>query len=120
MRAFLTVREAAFLLQRPEMAVRRMIDAGRLATVGDWQTADGRCRQRLSPESVRAQFPSDGSYELRRLAMGAILAGRLKAPAPASRWGAPASLEHVVDMLGAHTLRASKSPSQQLIEHYRQ
>ena len=120
MRAFLTVREAGFLLQRPEMAVRRMIDTGRLETVGDWQTADGRCRQRLSPESVRVQFPDDGSYELRRLAMGAILAGRLKPPAPASRWGAPAPHEHVVDMLGAHTLRSSRMPAQQLIEHFQQ
>jgi hypothetical protein len=99
MRTFLTVRETAFLLQRPEMAVRRMIDAGQLCCLGDWKTTDGRRRQRLSPDSVRERFPTDGSYQLRRLAIGAILAGRLKVPAPESRWGPPAPLELIADAL---------------------
>src|SRR5205814_932502 len=102
MRTFLTVREAAFLLQRPEMAVRRMVGAGELRCLGDWDTANGRRRRRLSPESVREHFPLDGSRELRRLAMGAILAGRITVPAPPGRWGAPAPLQDVVDLLGAH------------------
>lgn len=96
---FLTVREAAFLLQRPEMMVRRMVDSGQLRCLGDWQTTDGKRRRRLSPETVREHFPKDGSRELRRLAMGAMLAGRLTVPAPASRWGAPAPLQDVVDLL---------------------
>jgi hypothetical protein len=102
MRTFLTVREAAFLLQRSEMAVRRMIDAGQLRSLGDWETESGRQRRRLSPESVRQHFPNDGSRELRRLALGAILAGRLRVPAPAGRWGAPVLLHDVVDLLNAH------------------
>jgi hypothetical protein len=55
-----------------------MIERSELRSLGDWETADGR-RRRLSPDSVREHFPNDGSRELRRLAMGAILAGRLKA-----------------------------------------
>ena len=118
MRTFLTVREAAFLLQRPEMAVRRMVDSGELRCLGDWETADGRQRRRLSPESVGEHFPTDGSRELRRLAMGAILAGRLTVPPPAGRWGAPAPLRDVVDLLGAHAFHPRiESPVQQLIEH---
>lgn len=106
MRTFLTARETAFLLQRSEMVVRRMVDAGQLRCLGDWETATGRRRRRLSPESVREHFPDDGSRELRRLAMGAILAGRLNVPAPAGRWGAPAPLQDVVDLLGAHALQS--------------
>jgi len=111
MRTFLTVRETAFLLQRSEMIVRRMIVAGQLQCLGDWETVDGRRRQRLSPESVREHFPNDGSYELRRLAMGTILAGRLKVPAPAGRWGAPVPLNDVVDALCAHAFHSSITSS---------
>ncbi len=111
MRTFLTVREGAFLLQRPEMVVRRMVDAGELRSLGDWQMADGRRRRRLSPESVRKHFPKDDSRELRRLAMGAILAGRLTVPRPIGRWGAPAPLQDIVDLLGAHAFHSRiKSP----------
>jgi hypothetical protein len=99
-RTHLTVRETAFLLQASEMVVRRMIDAGELRCVGGWATADGRMRRRVSPKSVLEHFPSDGSHRLRRLTMGAILAGRFKVPPPESRWGPPAPLGVVVDMLG--------------------
>ena len=111
MRTFLTVREAAFLLQRTEMAVRRMVDAGQVRCLGDWETTGGRRRRCLSPESVRAHFPNDRSRELRRLAMGAILTGRLSAPAPATRWGAPASLQDVVAIRSAHVLHSPVSSS---------
>src|SRR5712692_8466902 len=112
MRTCLTVREAAFLLQRSEMAVRRMIDAEELRCLGDWETIDGRSRRRLSPDSVREHFPRDGSYQLRRLAMGAILAGRLQVPAPPGRWGAPAPLEFAVDRLCAHVFHSTtKAPA---------
>ena len=110
-RTFLTVREAAFLLQRPEMMVRRMIDSGQLRCLGDWQSTDGKRRRRLSPESVREHFPKDGSRELRRLAMGAMLAGRLTVPTPASRWGAPAPLQDVVDLLYAQSFQSPIRPS---------
>jgi len=93
MRTFLTVREAAFLLQRSEMAVRRMVDAGHLRCLGGWETASGKQRRRLSPESVRQHFPNAGSGDLRRLTLAAILAGRLSVPAPAHRWGAPMPLQ---------------------------
>lgn len=105
MRTFLTVREAAFLLQRPEMIVRRMVESGQLRCLGEWQMRDGRRRRRLSPESVREHFPKDGSRALRRLAMGAILAGRLRVPVPPGRWGAPVPLQDFVDLLGAHAFR---------------
>jgi len=117
-RTFLTVREAAFLLQRSEAVVRRMLGAGELRCFGEWETADGRQRRRLSPESVREHFPIDRSGELQRLAMGAILAGRLRVPAPAERWGAPAPLGGVVNPLAAHAFQSAINPySQQLIEH---
>jgi len=120
MRTFLTVREAAFLLQRSEMAVRRMVDGRQLHCLGDWETACGRRRRWLSPESVRQHFPNDGSRELRRLALGAILAGRLRVPAPAGRWGGPAPLQDVVDLLGAHAFHSgTKLNPQQLIEHFK-
>jgi hypothetical protein len=93
------VREAAFLLQVSEMKARRLIDAGQLHCLGDWKTKDGRSRRRLSPESVREHMPSDRSYELRRRAMGAILAGRLRVEAPKDRWGPPAPLSTAVDGL---------------------
>jgi len=120
MRTFLTVREAAFLLQRSEMAIRRMIDAGQLRSLGDWETESGRQRRRLSPESVRQHFPNDGSHEFRRLALGAILAGRLRVPPPAGRWGAPVPLQNVVDLLGAHAFHSGiKSPSATLDRTFR-
>jgi hypothetical protein len=98
-RTHLTVRETAFLVQASEMVVRRMIDADELRCVGGWQTVNGRARRYLSPESVRAHFPNDGSYQLRRLTMGAILAGRFKVPPPESRWGPPAPLSIIVEVL---------------------
>lgn len=87
------------LLQRPEMAVRRLVDGGRLARVGDRRTADGRRHCRINPSSVVELFPADGSERLRRLFMGAILAGRFVVPAPSSRWGAPMSLQAAAEML---------------------
>lgn len=99
MNSALTVRQASLLLQRPEMAVRRMIDDGRLRLVGDWETSDGRRRCRISPASVQEHFPTDGSERLRRLIMGAILAGRFAVPAPASRWGAPLSLDAAAEAI---------------------
>lgn len=78
----LTVREAAFLLQLTEMKVRRMIGCAAIRCVGGGRTADGRTRQWIDPESVRELFPDDGSYRLRRLVLGAILAGRFVVPAP--------------------------------------
>ena len=69
---------------------------------------------------VREHFPRDGSDELRRLAIGAILAGRLKVPAPEGRWGAPAPLQDVVHLLGAHAFHSRNRPhAQQLIEPFR-
>jgi hypothetical protein len=70
MRTFLTVRETAFLLQRSEMAVRRMIEANQLRCLGNWETVNGSSRRRLSPDSVSEPFPNDGSYQLRRLGDG--------------------------------------------------
>lgn len=118
MRGFLTVRETAFLLQKSEMVIRRMIDTSQLACLGEWETSDGRARRRISPESIREHFPDDGSYQLRRLAMGAILAGRFTVSAPANRWGPPAPLSIVVDVVSAAVWPAGGRPlSQQLIEH---
>jgi excisionase family DNA binding protein len=93
----LTVREAAFLLQLPEMKVRRMIECGAIRRVGDGRTADGRRRQWIDPESVRELFPDDGSYRLPRFVLGAILAGRFVVPAPPSRWASPWPLSVAVD-----------------------
>ena len=98
-RTFLTVREAAFLLQASEMTVRRRVASGALALAGQWATADGRQRCRVSPESLTANFPADGTYRLRRLLLGAILSGRLVVPTAASRWGTPASLETAAEAL---------------------
>lgn len=95
----LTVREVAFLLQLPEMKVRRMIERGAIRRVGDSRTADGRTRQWIDPESVRELFPNDGSYLLRRQLLGAILAGRFVVPAPRTRWAAPQPLSVAVDEL---------------------
>jgi len=92
-----------------EMKVRLMIDAGRLRCLGAWETTDGRQRRHISPESVRELFPDDGSYQLRRLAMGAILGGRLTVPVPAGRWGPPAPLSSVVDVLISTSGRGSLS-----------
>lgn len=114
----LTVREVGFLLQRSEMKVRGMIGRGLLTCVGQWQTADGRQRRRIDPESVKANFPHDGSYRLRRLAMGAILSGRFVVPAPLDRWGDPAPLTAVVDVLASGGAKAwVPSGLQQVIEH---
>jgi hypothetical protein len=76
-----------------------MVPAGRLRIVGEWTTSDGRQRCRIEPESVEAAFPSDGTRALRRLLLGAILAGRLRVPAPESRWGMPVSLEVAAEVL---------------------
>jgi len=81
------------------MAIRRMAASGRLVLLGDWPTADGRRRCRISPVSVRDAFPADGSERLRRLLMGAILAGRFGVPTPASRWAAPLPLEAAAEVL---------------------
>jgi hypothetical protein len=78
---------------------RRLGNSGRQATAAS------------QPGQRPRDFPNDGSRELRRLAMGAILAGRLKVPAPAGRWGAPAPLNQIVDAVCAHRLQAITTPS---------
>jgi hypothetical protein len=93
----LTVRETAFLLQVAEMKVRRLIDCGAIRRAGGGRTADGRKRQWVDPESVCELFPEDASYRLRRLALGAILAGGFVVPAPPTRWASPRPLSVAVD-----------------------
>jgi hypothetical protein len=101
MRSALTVREASFLLQRPEMVIRRMADSGTLVLVGERTTSDGRRRCFLSPASVREAFPNDGAERLRRFLLVAILAGRFRVPPPSSRWGTPLPLEAAAEAIRA-------------------
>lgn len=74
----LSVRQAAFVLQRSEMQTRRLIDRGVLACVGERRTSDGRQLRRISVESVEQALPQDGSARFRGLVIGVILAGRFK------------------------------------------
>jgi hypothetical protein len=83
------------------MTVRRRVASGGLALAGQWTTADGRQRCRISPESLVASLPADGSYRLRRLLVGAVLTGRFVVPKPTTRWGRPAPLETAVEALRA-------------------
>lgn len=99
MRSSLSVRETAFLLQESEMVVRRRIDAGALACVGFRATSDGRLLRRLDPASVEAAFPEDATKRLRRLLMGALLAGRCQVPTPPTRWSKPAPLAALAEAL---------------------
>jgi excisionase family DNA binding protein len=100
MRQSLTVREAAFLLQVPEMVIRRMIERGTLDLLGDRRTADGRRHCRICPSSVRAALPA-GSCRQQRVLIALILAGRFVVPAPATRWGAPFPLERALEAIRA-------------------
>jgi hypothetical protein len=82
MRSALTVRETAFLLQLTEMIVRR---ERRLERVPGH-------RIMFSAASVDALLPEDGTQQLRRLALEAILNGRFQVPTPEKRWAQPAPL----------------------------
>jgi hypothetical protein len=98
LRQYLTVREAAFLLQRSEMQTRRMLEAGQLVTLADARTADGRRKRYVCKNSVVAALPA-ADVHVRRAVLAAILAGRFKVPAPATRWGAPVPLGAAVEAL---------------------
>ena len=102
MRTFLTVSETAFLLQESEMKIRRRIDRDELRLVADSTDLAGRRKLKVDPESVRERFPEDGAYGLRRLAMQRILVGRLKVPAPSTRWGEPAPLVEICELSLVH------------------
>ena len=103
MRTFLTVAETAFVLQEPEMKIRRRIDRDELRLVADSTDHAGRRKLKIDPESVRARFRKDGAYELRRLVMQRILAGRLKVPAPSTRWGEPTPLAEICELSLVHS-----------------
>lgn len=102
-RGFLYVREACFLLQLPEMKVRRLIEAGELTLLGTATDGGGRRKIRIDPESVRKRFPADSTYDLRRRTMTKILAGHLRVPKPLARWGQPAPLIAADDQAAQHS-----------------
>lgn len=93
-----------------------MIERGLLGCLGAWETSDGRERRRVDPETVIALLPDDGSFKLRRLTIGAILAGRFVVPPVAERWGLPAPLSAAVDFL-TNGFRPRVVLPPQVIEH---
>ena len=114
MRTSLTVRETAFLLQVSEMKARRLVEKAELRLVGQASDLVGRRRIRIDFESVVERFPRNGSFELRRILMYAILAGRLTVPAPSSRWGRPAALVEsmsTVAIYGDHSVATDEITS---------
>lgn len=82
------------------MVVRRMVERGALALLGERRTADGRRHCRICPSSVCAALPA-GSCRQQRELLALILAGRFVVPAPASRWGAPYPLERALEAIRA-------------------
>ncbi|HLI10872.1 MAG TPA: hypothetical protein VKY65_04670 [Alphaproteobacteria bacterium] len=99
-RQFLTVREASFLLQEPEMVVRRRLERGTLSLLGERRTADGRRHCRVCAASLREALPTQLRGQ-RLLLLSLILAGRFVVPAPAGRWGAPYPLERALEAIRA-------------------
>jgi hypothetical protein len=87
----LSVREVGWVLGKTESQVRRMLRNGRLSYAVE--------KAKIDPDSVWEQLPDDESRELRCLALWALRRGRIGAPAPASRYGPPAPIGVVIQLV---------------------
>lgn len=86
-----TVREAGWLLGRPEPQVRGFLRSGAL-TYAVTPT-------RIDPATVRALIPDDALRPLREAALLAILDDRVQVPAPATRYAMPVPITDLPMML---------------------
>lgn len=102
MRVGITIREAGWLLSRTESQVRRLIHAGRL----DFAVFP----TRLSAQSVRAMFADDCLRPVREAALSAVLDGRVRVPAPSTRYAPPLPVTQLPRLLAAHPTPRSTLP----------
>lgn len=91
MRIGVSTREAGWLLSRSESQVRRLLKTGELAYAVR--------PTRLTVESVSTRFPDDALRPVREAALAAILQGRMRAPAPTTRYARPAPITELARLL---------------------
>lgn len=102
MRVGVTIREAGWLLTRSESQVRRLVQTGKLVYAVR--------PTRLTVESVCGLFPDDASRPIREAALTAILDGRVRAPAPITRYARPVPITELARLLaGANTARTTSN-----------
>lgn len=101
MRLGVTVRETAWLLSRSEPQIRRLAKADRLAYVVR--------PTRLCPCSVAALFSDDALRPVREAALAAVLEGRVRVPAPTTRYARPVPITELPRLL-----REATSPQPRL------
>jgi hypothetical protein len=86
-----SVREAGWLLSRSESQVRRLVQAGTLVYAV--------CPTRLCTESVSGLFSNDALRPIREAALTAVLEGRARVPAPATRYAKPVPITELPRLL---------------------
>jgi hypothetical protein len=86
-----TIREAGWLLTRSEPQVRRLMQADKLVYAVR--------PTRLTVESVANLFPDDALRPIRKAALAAILQGRVRAPAPSTRYARPVPITELHRLL---------------------
>jgi hypothetical protein len=97
-----TIREAGWLLTRSEPQVRRLVRVGKLVFAVR--------PTRLTVESVSALFPDDALRPIRDAALASILQGRMRAPAPATRYARPVPITELARLLAeANTARPTSN-----------
>lgn len=83
-RVGLSVREAAWILGWSESQARRRLASGQLALAV--------APSRIDPRSIEYLLPHGAQGELARHVLSELLAGRILAPRPASRYARPAPI----------------------------
>ncbi len=86
-----TVREAGWLLAKSEGQVRRLLHAGDL----EYAVRP----TRITSASVQAHFAQDSLLPLRVAALLAVLEGRARVPAPATRYARPLPISELPRLL---------------------
>jgi hypothetical protein len=101
-RVGVTIREAGWLLTRSESRVRRLVQKGKLVYAVR--------PTRLTVESVSSRFPDDALRPIREAALAAILQGRMRTPAPITRYARPVPITELARLLAeANTARATSN-----------